>query len=30
MMLNKRKKVWYEMCPGYSFKGVSLGIVRKR
>lgn len=30
MMQNKRKKVWYEMCPGYVFNGVSLGIVRKR
>jgi hypothetical protein len=29
-MKNRRKTCWYEMCPGYVFKAVSLGIVRKR
>lgn len=29
-MKSKRKKFWYELCPGNVFKAVSLGITRKR
>ena len=28
MDLTKKQKIWFEVCPGYAVKGVSLGKTR--